>query len=240
MRSPMRLLTQTSLALLLAVACRDRQPPNSVRRESPTARPLSIGACLDTMGEEHALACAPPTVRRIGHTLTIRLASGGVLTFVNDSTGEVQSGTMFRGSVASVPLYITSSYGGERPPSYSLINGRTGAEIELDDLPLFAPDSARFAVSTPDWNDCELGNGGELGVWRMTDTMPALEWTIRSWHCGDASGWGASDLQWRTPDTLAFTQNDISDSGKVLGERRPKLLVRADAKWRIVDPSRSP
>jgi hypothetical protein len=171
--------------------------------------------------------------------LSIRLANGHVLTFVNEPPGEAESGTMFRGTIASVPLYITSSYGGERPPDYTMIDGRDGAELAFEELPLFSPDSMRFAVNSPSWADCELGNGGTLAVWRLTDGLPVREWEMKSWNCGHNPGWAADRLSWRSPDTLSFTQNDIADSGRVLGTKRTKLLVRSDAGWQIVSPPSS-
>ena len=99
------------------------------------------------LGEERALACAPLTVRRAKDTLTVRLGNGRILTFVDKPPGEFESGTMFRGTITSVPLYITSSYGGERLTIYSIINRRDRAELTFEELPLFSPDSMRFAVT---------------------------------------------------------------------------------------------
>jgi hypothetical protein len=194
--------------------------------------------CVDTFGEEHALACAPPTVRRIKDTLSIQLANGRILTFVNQPPGEAESGTMYRGAIASIPLYITSSYGAERPPDYTIIDGRNGTALAFEELPLFSPDSTRFAVNSPSWSDCELGNGGSLAVWRLTDGLPVREWSLKSWNCDQTPGWAADDLRWLSPDTLSFTQNDVSDAGRIRGAQRPMLLVRSDTGWRIAPSSR--
>jgi hypothetical protein len=123
------------LSVAAGLACREHLPPggdaNAARKQI-----VQLGACLDTSGEEQALACAPPTVRRDNHTLTIRLKNGETLKYVDDSVGEVMAGTMFRGTII--------------------------------DLPVFSPDSTRYAASDPEWSDCELGSG----TWAMVDPPP--------------------------------------------------------------------
>jgi len=225
-----------AFAAVFAVSCRDRAASRSVPPGQSVRRIATPRACLDTAGEEQALACAPRTVRRTNDTLSIRLADGHVLTFVNTPPGEFEHGVMFRGTIASVPLYIISSFGGERPPDYSMIDGRSGATPGFEELPLFSPDSTRFAVNSPSWMDCDLGNGGSLAIWRLTDGLPTPEWHVESWDCGPGAGWAADGLRWRSPDTLSFTRNEIADRGRVRGAKQIQLLVRSDSNWQIVPP----
>ena len=121
-----------------------------------------------------------------------------------------------------------------------MIDGRTGDTIEFEEVPLFSPDSMRFAENSPSWMDCELGSGATLTVWRLTNGLPVQEFELRSWDCGAKSGWAADSLRWRSPDTLSFIRHDISDSGHVRGLTRPQFLVKSDSTWRLVLPHGAP
>ena len=76
----------------------------------------------------------------------------------------------------------------------------------------------------------------------MTDSVPVVEWRIVTQACGRSwpEGWGAVDLRWRSPDTLAFTREDFAPrdtsvaSSEVQRRRRPMLLVHTGAQWEIV------
>ncbi len=165
------------------------------------------------------------------------MASGRDQAFVDDSSGEAPGGTWYIGRIGRVPLHIVATYGGEVPPTFSLVSGRDGEAAGIgDNVPLFSPDSLRFAVDSPNWDNCTEDSGASLSVWRLTrDSLPVREWAIDSGDCGQKRGWGATRLQWRSPDTLSFVENDLSKGERSVYEQRHVLLAHEGGTWRIID-----
>jgi hypothetical protein len=218
----------TVAACLVVCACRGER---GVASRPPKA---SLGVCFDKE-PEHGLRCSPADVRRVGSTLFIRLGSGRELTFVDDSVGEAPGGTYYVGRIGSLPLHVLAFYGHEAPPTYFVMSGRDGRAITIgDNTPLFSPDSTSFAVDSPNWDNCTEDSGASLSVWRLTDSLPVREWGIDSGDCDQKRGWGATDLEWRSRDTLSFTENDLSHGEREQHETKRVLLVRDGATWRIV------
>jgi hypothetical protein len=142
---------------------------------------------------------------------------------------------LYAGEVGSVPFQVIERYGGETYPTFQLLNGRTGTDEGIGtDLPLFAPDSTHFVVDAPGWDNCAEGDGASLAVWRLTDSVPIREWGVYPWTCR-GTGWGATDLRWRSTDTLEFVRNGVTQHGPT-GTRQPMLVIHDAAGWRIVIP----
>lgn len=192
--------------------------------------------------ETRAIACSGQTARRTGHTLFVRLESGREMAFVDDTGGEAPGGFHYAGRIALGAFQLIESWGHESYPQWIVLSARTGRSVIASDVPLLSPDSRRYATGGPAWENCAEGGGATLDVWRLMDTLPLLEWRVVTQDCKNPLYWGASNLRWRSPDTLEFTRNDKlvvhaggnpPDSAEYL--TRPALAVRDDHGWRIVD-----
>ena len=80
----------------------------------------------------------------------------------------------------------------------------------------------------------------QLEIWRVTGDQPARELSLQPFDCNASTGWGPSNVQWRTRDTIALVRNRLpADSlRRANGERdtSPALLVRSAGTW-VLDTS---
>jgi hypothetical protein len=87
---------------------------------------------------------------------------------------------------------------------------------------------------------CE--NVARLEIYRLTDSIPALEFEIEPRDCITDIGWAPWNLKWLAPDTLAFIADwdprtnalprTPADTSRYIS--RPMLAVRDGTSWRIV------
>src|SRR5262249_8447113 len=162
-------------------------------------------------------------------TLFVRFEKAAEARFVNSQSGEDGGGYRYVGRVVSNRFHIIERNGHESEPTYDLVNASTGAFVTTEEIPRFSPDALRFAIGVSHWDNWAEANGGKLEVWRMTDSVPVIEWRSVTQACGPhaAKGWGALELHWRSPDTLAFVREEFAshdEPGRRL--RRPMMAVR--------------
>ena len=239
MRSHIARRTVAVLSVVLGACGGNREKSPRVER-SPTA---TAADCTDSV-ETRALACSGGTARRVGNTLFVRLGTGAETRFVDNASAEDDEGYRYVGFVASNRFHIVERNGHESEPTYHLVNAATGAFVITEEVPRFSPDAQRFAIGGSHWDNCAEANGGKLEIWRMTDSVPVIEWRTVTQACGRSVpvGWGAVDLRWRSPDTLAFMREDFAPrdtsvaSSQVQRRRRPMLLIHTGAQWAIVAP----
>ncbi len=218
-------------AVALTWGCRGDRAPD-----------LASRACVDSI-EARALSCSDRTARRVGDTLFVQLGTGREITFIDDQTSEAPGGFHYAGRIGRAAFHVIESYGHEVYPVWIVINARTGRQIvAYSDIPVVSPDTARFATAAGDWNNCAELDQPRMEVWRLTDTLPLLEWRLDAWNCKTQTGWGPTDPNWLGSDTLRFTRNDIElpkpvapdSSSKPIYRTRPMLAVRNQRGWRIV------
>jgi hypothetical protein len=108
--------------------------------------------------------------------------------------------------------------------NYSWIDDRTGTATEIEDLPHFSPDGARFVDTKP--NQMPGFNGIQL--WRLTDGRPALEFQYipPRFALFDFRAWNSDS------DVLLDMTTYVDRSPVVL----PVHLLRATSGWRIEVP----
>ena len=223
-------------------ACGEKREESPRVDRSPTVT-AAAADCTDSI-ETRALACSGGTARRVGNTLFVRLGTGAETRFVDNASAEDDEGYRYVGRVASNRFHIVERNGNESEPTYHLVNAATGVFVITEEIPRFSPDAQRFAIGGSHWDNCAEANGGKLEVWRITDSVPVIEWRTVTQACGRSvpAGWGAVDLRWRSPDTLAFMREDFAPrdtsvvSSGAQRRRRPMLLVGTGARWAIVAP----
>jgi hypothetical protein len=223
----------------LICGCRGERAPNlSSRTRTSDAPP----ACTDSV-EARALACSGRTARRIGETLFVRLGTGRETTFIDDQTSEAPGGFHYAGRVGRERFHLVESYGHETAPLWIFINARTGRQVVAPDKPVVSPDTARFTTASDSWNNCAELDQPRMEVWRLTDTLPVLEWRLDAWNCKTQTGWGPTDPHWVGSDTVRFTRNDMELPARVAADSsnqpiyhtRPMLAVHDRKGWRVVD-----
>jgi hypothetical protein len=192
--------------------------------------------------EKRVIATSSGRVRRVGDTLFIRTAAGAESTYVdNPVDNDTYVKFTYEGTVAVGALHKIDVRGWESGATL-LVSAVTGGELRAVNDPVMSPDGKRFAAAALSMEVCE----GEtrLEIFRLTDTIPLLEWSVNPFDCGTDTGWGPSAPKWRSPDTLEFTRNELppresrrrGPSGITNYVTRPMLVVRADTTWRIVSP----
>lgn len=241
-----------ALAIVLAVvamACTDtRRGPSLKERvaaEAATAPATVTSApfepvaafCTDTT-EGVAMRCADGVATRSGDTIILRLTNVGAAKRVDhpaegDGYRRYHYAGRFGGDNGTPAFHILDvrNYEGG---AIELINAATGDSLLLRGVPLLSPDGARFAaVGEPD--ACELAT--QLEIWRVTGDKPVREYDIQPFDCDASTGWGPSNVTWRSRDTIALVRNRLpADSvRRASGERitSPALLVRDGGTWAL-------
>jgi hypothetical protein len=108
-----------------------------------------------------------------------------------------------------------------------LIADSTGRRTYVANLPLVAPDSARFAVVS---FDLEAGyEPNLLEIWR-----PAADTVVSEFAHDFGGALGPDSAVWRSGDTLNFVRTRYLTGGDY--ERVPSRLVGRDGVWRIEPP----
>jgi hypothetical protein len=230
---------------VVAVACTDtRRGPSLKERMAAQAAAAPATStsfepvaafCTDT-AEAAAMRCADGVAMRSGDTIILRLTNVGAAKRVDNPAEGIGYRRYYyagrfggdNGTPAFHILDVRNYEGG----AIELINAATGDSLLLRGVPLLSPDGARFAaVEEPD--ACELAT--QLEIWRVTGDKPVREYHIQPFDCDASTGWGPSDVTWRSRDTIAFVRNRLpSDSARrASGEHvtSPALLVRDAGNW---------
>jgi hypothetical protein len=245
------------LALVLAVgACADTRSGSRSSRRAATPRPTSAAtvvpaggpietveaACGDSL-ESGALHCAEGAVVRRGDTLAIMLHDGRTVHRVenrlmgDDFVSFAYAGRL--GGSSGTPVFHIIDITGPESWATELINARTGDSVVVADRPLLSPDGARFALARMDLETCEGGN--LLEVWRITGDVPVREFTLEPYDCTRDRGWGASDLEWISRDTLGLlrsTRWKAAQRARADYDTTSARLVRGASGWELDRRSR--
>jgi hypothetical protein len=181
-----------------------------------------------------------PAVRRSGDTLVVHAANGTEATFVNRPDGDEDDLSFeYMGTIASGTLHridVESIVG----PYSAYVHARTGQRFRTAGAPVLSPDGARLASSS--WGLAVCDARPRLEILRLTDSLPAIEFTVESRICVDQTAAAPPVVEWLSPDTLAFVgfvyvptrrpRVSEADTGRLIPN--PKLAVRAGVGWRIV------
>ena len=199
--------------------------------QAPAAASASH-ACMDS-SETRAIACSRETARRVGDTLFLKLGTGE-RRIVDTVRGGVVRLYRYAGRVGRAGFHIVTLHFYEGPWQTLLINPRSGREARvIMDLAL-SPEGERFVTAKPDWNDCQ-GDEPGMEVWRLTDSIPVLEWRLKPNSCATEAGWGAVEPRWRSADTLDFVRGHVVRSGESYSYARdPMAAVRDEHGWRLI------
>ncbi|NUS48310.1 MAG: hypothetical protein HOQ15_12010 [Gemmatimonadaceae bacterium] len=248
----MKEVVVAAIAAAVVVACADAPRGPSLKERmaaqaaavppAPLAYQPAVAMCTDT-SEAAAMRCADGVAMRAGDTIILRLSTVGAAKRVDNP----QEGDGYR------RYYYAGRFGGDNgTPAFhildvrnyeggaiELINAATGDSLLLRGVPILSPDGARFAaVEEPD--ACELAS--QLEVWRVTGDQPIRELSLQPFDCDANTGWGPSDVKWRTRDTIALVRNRLprDSTRRANGERdaSPALLVRSAGTW-VLDTASS-
>jgi hypothetical protein len=109
---------------------------------------------------------------------------------------------------------------------YSWIDDRSGASVDIEDLPHFSPDGTRFVVTKA--NQMPGFNGIQL--WRLVDDMPVLEFQYapKEFALFDFRAWDEE------ADVLLEITTYVDRRPVVL----PAHLVRTNGGWHVEAPAR--
>jgi hypothetical protein len=235
------------LAALLVLACTGAEPAPPGRPSSPdagpataqpsvqsvasemgdtvgaSARSLGLGFCGDT-GESLALRCAHVPSARHGDTLTL-----GVLhraPAIRRNEGDRISFRYF-GRLSgpdSAGFHVLSVHGYENG-WVELIAERSGDSLTLVDYPRVSPDGAHFVVTAASYETCE--GVAQIDAWSFGVPLPTREFTVQTFDCGRDLGWWATDVTWRSPDTVSFVRHSLP------ADLTPGSLVRRATTWAL-------
>ena len=162
--------------------------------------------------ETSAMKCAAGSVVRFVDTLQIRLAGAGVRKRIDQAS----DGVVFRqyryaghigGSSGGPGFHVLDARARDRA-WVELINELTGDSLIVVARPLISPDGARILVSaTGIVETCDVGM--VLQIWRITGDAPVREFNVEPFNCGINEGWGPSNAQWRSRDSVSFLRNTV-------------------------------
>lgn len=239
-----------AIVAVLVVACADAPRGPSLKERmaaqaaavapAPVDYEPAAALCTDT-AEAAAMRCADGVAMRAGDTIILRLSTVGAAKRVDnpvegDGYRRYYYAGRFGGDNGTPAFHILDvrNYGGG---AIELINAATGDSLLLRGVPILSPDGAHFAaVEEPD--ACELAS--QLEIWRVTGDQPVRELRLQPFDCDASTGWGPSEVKWRTRDTIALVRSRLpSDSTRrANGEREgsPALLVRSAGAW-VLDTS---
>jgi hypothetical protein len=111
---------------------------------------------------------------------------------------------------------------------FLLIDERTGAELDIDGVPIVSPDGSRFATASLDLVAGHVPN--RLAVYRFTPDGIEREWV----H--EPRGWGPSEVEWLDATTLRFQRNTIDlDTAPHTVSQIGATARLGEAGWRLDD-----
>ena len=160
--------------------------------------------------ETSAMKCSAGAVSRFGDTLQIRLSGAGVRKRVDHpQDGENSLGFRYAGRIGGSSggpgFHVVDGYGQEKH-WVELINVLTGDSLVIAVRPIISPDGARFVMG----DMSGLGTCASpavIQVWRITGDAPVREFHIESSGCSHNQGWGPSNAQWLSGDSISFLRN---------------------------------
>ncbi len=178
--------------------------------------------------------------RQRGDTLYVRATNDTVVTFVNRLDEEDDALSFeYKGMIAKGRLHridVESIIG----PYTEYVHTQTGARFRTVGWPVISPDGARLASSS--WGTAVCNARPRLEIFRLTDSLPAIELAVESRICVDQTASPPPVVEWLSPDTLAFVgyvyvptrrpRMSDADTGRLIPN--PKLAVRSGDRWRVV------
>ena len=164
--------------------------------------------------------------------VAIGLASGSVLTFLDDTTeGDRYVRRSYEGGVSGTDFVAVREtyYEGWR---YLLVHAATGRVTALPDAPIVSPDGRRLLVASGDLEAGYVPN--VLQVWRIErDTMTA-ELEIETAAFAVGQGWAASSPRWIS-DGVAVAYRRFLQRGIPAADSSMVWIVRHGARWTVED-----
>jgi hypothetical protein len=120
-----------------------------------------------------------------------------------------------RGANGGPSFHILETLGAQSA-GVELVNARTGDSVRVSGFPVPSPDGARFATVPLGRDDCK--SESQLEIWRLAEDAPLREWSLVLDDCAGHGGY-ATDLAWRSPDTLTV----LRERATADGPRRKRL-----------------
>jgi hypothetical protein len=232
------------LVALLALACTGAEPAPPAQSPTPAAAPAAtqpsmespanemsdtsgaraVFAALGFCGDDTelvALRCAHVPSTRRGDTLILGVLQGAPA--VRANYGE-ESTSRYAGRLASrdgAGFHVVWAHGGDNN-AVELIAERSGDTLTLVDYPHVSPDSTRFVVVATSYETCE--GVAQIDAWSL-NARPAREFTVQTFDCTRNLGWWATDVVWRSADSVSFVRRSLP------GDAAPGWLARRAATW---------
>ena len=177
--------------------------------------------------EREAIDSARQPIRRNGDTLRIPLRNG-TDALLRDCRREGDDFVKFRylGYVQRLRSHLVdvSYYEGG---GYVLMADSIGRHIWLPSPPTFAPDSARFLVSSIDLEANYDPN--VLEIWLLGNDSVSLEFKVD----GDRK-WGPAEPHWTSPTVIQFWKTTINGTDLSRDSTLATIQWR-DGSWRVID-----
>ena len=155
--------------------------------------------------EEAVLGTGHFGVSRDGPRLGIRL-DGGNEVVLTDALNPYNGGALYsyQGFFAVLNSHLIHVQYSEAV-EYMLLDGRTGVQTLIDEVPVISPDGHRFVTAVP---LSEIDCRNRLQIWRLDLSGPTLEWTYKPPEPlpGHGPDWGPLDAVWTAPDALQVSK----------------------------------
>lgn len=204
--------------LPLLLACRPIPP-------APVQVVTGREPALDSAEAPHLAKDAGTGVRN-GDTLTITLANGERMTFVDD-TSSVDHWVryVYLGKIPGTSFMHVDAGFYEGGVSL-LVDGTTGKKTMVDDAPTFSPSGRLVAVPSM---DLEAGYDPN----RLTLYMTAGDSLTQVWRI-DSISWGPDSVAWHGEDSL-FVRRAFLAEADLTYAYRDAWVVRGPDGWRMVE-----
>ncbi|MFZ5950218.1 MAG: SH3 domain-containing protein [Candidatus Rifleibacteriota bacterium] len=160
--------------------------------------------CSDRQ-EQKFIEMSDGKVKREMNRLTLTADNGKVLTLEDFPVmGEQSQTNRFMGQVAGQPFWLIAQVGWEWH-KFCVVSTIDGDLTEIDEVPVFSPDSTRFVTM-----NCDIHAGftpNRIQIYRVnSEGRVSYEWSV------EPDAWGAEDPVWHSSVLIGFTRRSDTDA----------------------------
>ncbi|MEW6711967.1 MAG: SH3 domain-containing protein [Candidatus Riflebacteria bacterium] len=162
------------------------------------------GLVCSNREEQKFIELSGGKVKREMHRLTMTADNGKVVLLEdNPVMGEESQANRFMGQIAGQPFWLVSQVGWEWH-KFNIISTRDGDLTEIDEVPVFSPDSTRFVTA-----NCDIHAGftpNRIQIYKVNpEGRVSHEWSQ------EPEAWGAEDPVWHSDSKIGFTRRSDND-----------------------------
>ena len=194
-------------------------------------RAAEDAALAGRLPENQVLAGSGGRAARVGDELILTLADNRTLVFHGQECGAGKSACRSFRLAADLPsrhAFLIALRQDGRAAGYVLLDDRDGARVNLDGLPVFAPDDSRFLLALDGVGD----NPHAFEIWRRGDKGWALEWSY-GWKRAFDSDPNLQRRPWRAR-VVRWTGERIDLAFSASARRWKGALVHGADGWRLL------